>query len=104
MIRDISLPFNAYERKVFEGLLKAPGDVFIPAFQSQSCGLVADHSGMMGPYSSLLVHCPILADSEGHKMDQLLFGLGRNYLLQHAVPKGYLKYKSAHTCPDLLQT
>lgn len=100
MVKDIGLPFHIHERKVFEVLLKTPGDVF----QSQNCRLVANRSGIMGAYSSLLAQRPILADSEGHKMDQLLFGLGRNFLLQHAVPKGYLKCKAAHTCPDLLQT
>lgn len=79
MVKDIGLPFHIHEREVFEVLLKTPGDVF----QSQNCRLVANPSGIMGAYSSLLAQRPILADSEGHKMDQLLFGL------QHAVPKGY---------------
>lgn len=104
MIKDIGLPFHVHERKVIEGVLNTPGDVFIPVFQSQNCRLVTDYSGIMGPYFGVLAQCPILADSEGHKMDQLLFGLGRNFLLQHAVPKGYLKCKAAHTCCCLLQT
>lgn len=104
MIEDIDLLFHVHERKVFEGLLKTPGDDFIPVFESQNCWLIMNRSFWDDGTIHLLAQCPILADSEGHKMDQLLFGLGRNFLLQHTVPKGCLKCKAADTCPDLSQT